>query len=79
MGGKPELRMGVQKDGPVITDNGNFIVDTKFDSIRNPQKLEKELNILPGVVENGIFTNLVDKVIIGSPSGIKEINKDDIL
>ena len=40
---------------------------------------EKELNILPGVVENGIFTNLVDKVIIGSPSGIKEINKDDIL
>lgn len=79
MGGKPELRMGVQKDGPVITDNGNFIVDTKFDAIRNPQKLEKELNILPGVVENGIFTNLVDKVIIGSPSGIKEINKDDIL
>ena len=31
LGGKPELRMGVQKDGPVITDNGNFILDTKFE------------------------------------------------
>ena len=79
MGGKPELRMGVQKDGPVITDNGNFILDTKFEKIRNPQKLEKELNILPGVLENGIFTDLVDKVIVGSPSGIKEIDREDLI
>lgn len=79
MGGKPELRMGIQKDGPVITDNGNFILDTKFDKIRNPQKLEKELNIIPGVLENGIFPNLADKVIIGKMSTIEEIDREDIM
>lgn len=79
LGGKPELRMGIQKDGPVITDNGNFILDTKFDKIRNPHKLEKELNIIPGVLENGIFAGLADKVIIGKMSAIEEIDREDIL
>ena len=78
MGGKPELRMGIQKDGPVITDNGNFILDTKFDTINNPKKLEKELNNIPGVLENGIFAGLADKVIIGKMSAIQEINKEDL-
>lgn len=79
MGGKPELRMGIQKDGPVITDNGNFILDTKFDKIRNPQKLENELNTIPGVLENGIFAGLADKVIVGKMSQIEEIDREDIL
>ncbi len=79
MGGKPELRMGIQKDGPVITDNGNFILDTKFDKIKNPQKLEKELNTIPGVLENGIFAGLTDKVIVGKMSRIEEIDREDIL
>ncbi|WP_455645890.1 ribose-5-phosphate isomerase RpiA [Methanosphaera sp.] len=79
MGGKAELRMGIQKDGPVITDNGNFILDTKFNKIRNPQKLEKELNTIPGVLENGIFAGLADKVIVGKMSHIEEIDREDIL
>lgn len=78
MGGTPEVRMGIQKDGPVITDNGNFILDTKFDTIDNPSQLEVDLNTIPGVLENGIFSNVTDKVIVGKTDGIEEINKKDL-
>ena len=71
MGGKVDIRMGQAKDGPVITDNGNFILDVAFGQIDNPIPMEKELNTIPGVVENGLFTEMVDKVIIGSKDGVK--------
>lgn len=73
MGAKPEIRMAERKDGPVITDNGNFVIDAKFSEIPSPAHLEIDLNSIPGVVENGIFSNMVDKVIIGTKDGIKEI------
>lgn len=75
LGGKPEVRMGIQKDGPVITDNGNFVLDTKFDNIENPYELEIELNTIPGVLENGIFSGIADKVIVGRDSGNEVIEK----
>jgi ribose 5-phosphate isomerase A len=65
LGGKPELRMGVKKAGPVITDQGNMVIDVKFDSIARPAELEKTLNNIPGVLENGIFVNCTDLVLIG--------------
>ena len=65
LGGKPELRMGVKKDGPVITDQGNMVLDVTFASIPNPVELEKILNNIPGVLENGIFVGVTDVVLIG--------------
>jgi ribose 5-phosphate isomerase A len=65
LGGNPELRMGVKKAGPVITDQGNMVVDVRFDTIEDPVNLEKTLNNIPGVLENGIFVNCVDLVLIG--------------
>jgi ribose 5-phosphate isomerase A len=65
LGGKPELRMGVKKAGPVITDQGNMVVDVKFDSIDNPAELEKTLNNIPGVLENGLFVGVADIVLVG--------------
>jgi ribose 5-phosphate isomerase A len=65
LGGKPELRMGVKKDGPVITDQGNMVLDVTFDSIPHPAELEKTLNNIPGVLENGLFVGLTDLVLIG--------------
>jgi ribose 5-phosphate isomerase A len=65
LGGKPELRMGVKKAGPVITDQGNMVVDVKFDNIDNPADLEKTLNNIPGVLENGIFVDVTDLVLVG--------------
>jgi ribose 5-phosphate isomerase A len=66
MGGNPELRMGVKKDGPVITDQGNMLIDVRFSEIKNPKALERELNNIPGVVENGLFVGLAHVVLIGA-------------
>jgi ribose 5-phosphate isomerase A len=65
LGGKPELRMGIKKAGPVITDQGNMVVDVKFDSIDNPAELEKTLNNIPGVLENGLFVGVADVILVG--------------
>lgn len=65
LGGKPELRMGVKKDGPVITDQGNMVLDVTFAAIDNPAELEKTLNNIPGVLENGLFVGVADIVLIG--------------
>jgi len=74
--GVPSLRMAQKKDGPVITDNGNFIIDTKFEKIIEPSQLEKDVNHIPGVLDNGIFSNIVDEVIIGTSNGIKRLKSD---
>ncbi|MDY7023493.1 MAG: ribose-5-phosphate isomerase RpiA [Cyanobacteriota bacterium] len=65
LGGKPTLRMGVKKAGPVITDQGNMVIDVKFDSIDNPAELEKTLNNIPGVLENGLFVGVADIILVG--------------
>ncbi len=54
-----------------ITDNGNYIVDCKFQSIDDPKRMESELNLMPGVVDNGLFVGLADKVIVASQEGIR--------
>lgn len=69
--GDPQLRMAEKKDGPVITDNGNFVIDTQFSRIEKPSELEAKLNNIPGVVENGIFAGVVHEVIVGTPNGTK--------
>ncbi len=65
LGGKPDLRMGVRKAGPVVTDQGNLVIDVKFESIDNPAELEKTLNNIPGVLENGLFVNVADVILVG--------------
>jgi ribose 5-phosphate isomerase A len=65
LGGKPELRMGVKKAGPVVTDQGNLVVDVKFDRIDHPAELEKTLNNIPGVLENGLFVGVADIIMVG--------------
>ena len=65
LGGKPELRMGIKKAGPVVTDQGNLVIDVKFEQIDNPAELEKTINNIPGVLENGLFVGVTDLVLIG--------------
>jgi ribose 5-phosphate isomerase A len=57
-------------DEKYITDNSNYIIDCDFGRINEPEALEREINSLPGVIENGLFINLVDEVIVGSKRGI---------
>lgn len=65
LGGKTDLRMGVKKDGPVITDQGNMVLDVTFDAIADAAELEKTLNNIPGVVENGLFVGVTDIILVG--------------
>jgi ribose 5-phosphate isomerase A len=75
MGAATSIRMAERKDGPVITDNGNFVIDAEFGVLNDPEDLEIELNSIPGVVENGIFSGVVDQVFVGTPDGIEKISK----
>lgn len=65
LGCKAELRMGVRKAGPVVTDEGNLVVDLKFDSIDDPETMEKVINNIPGVLENGLFVGVADMILVG--------------
>ncbi|MHA1311190.1 MAG: ribose 5-phosphate isomerase A [Candidatus Helarchaeota archaeon] len=70
-----ELRMAKKKLGPIITDNGNFIIDMRIPDLsnRNLKELEKELNVIPGVIENGLFIDMTKIVYVGTQDGAKKI------
>lgn len=75
IGGKPTLREGIKKVGPIITDNGNVIIDVDFGLIHNPEKLERELKMLSGVVETGLFVKMAKLVFVGKRSGVEKLEK----
>lgn len=65
LGGKPTLREGKGKVGPVVTDNGNFIVDSDFGTIDDPAGLERQLRSIPGIIETGLFVDMANSVYVG--------------
>jgi ribose 5-phosphate isomerase A len=68
----------VMENEPYITDNGNYILDCEFERIENPEQLDTDLNLIPGVVETGLFIGLVNEVIVGSKSGVMTLDKESI-
>lgn len=71
MGATSEIR---KKDGEIfVTDNDNYILDCDFGKIENPEKLTIDLNTIPGVVENGIFANMAEIVVVGYNDGKIEV------
>jgi ribose 5-phosphate isomerase A len=75
IGGKPILREGKDKVGPVITDNGNMIIDANFGTIEKPAVLEKRLKIITGVVETGLFVGLADIAYLGTSSAVEKMER----
>jgi ribose 5-phosphate isomerase A len=75
IGGKPVLREGKGKVGPVITDNGNVIMDAVFGLVDKPAALEERLKMVPGVVETGLFVGLADMAYLGTSSTVEKIIK----
>ncbi len=65
LGGRSEVRMANRKLGPVITDNGDMVIDVWFDDIADPAQLERQINLIPGVVDNGLFVDMADLVLVG--------------
>ena len=75
MKGNPILREGKGKVGPIITDNGNFIVDADFGPIDAPDKLNSELKSIPGLVETGLFIKTADTVYVGTSKGVQKLER----
>ena len=80
MGGKAELRMADRKAGTIVTDQGNLVLDVRFDGgIADPVDLERSVNNIPGVLENGLFVNLADEVLVGEVNngvaGVRRLDK----
>ena len=73
LGGNPNLRLDSGK--PLTTDQGNFIIDCNFSKINEAKKLEQSLNMIPGVVENGLFIGLCSRMILaeGEKIVVKEM------
>lgn len=70
-GGKCFLREAKQKAGPVVTDNGNFLIDWHFDKDRhyNWEDLNVKISLMAGVVETGLFLGMANKVYFGMTDG----------
>jgi ribose 5-phosphate isomerase A len=77
LGGRPALRTGKRKDGPVVTDQGLWVIDAHFDEadadseagIDDPEAMSKALRAIPGVLDHGLFLSEVTTVLIGHPDG----------
>jgi ribose 5-phosphate isomerase A len=74
--GKPKLREGNGKVGPVVTDNGNFILDVGFDAIGDPEKLNTQIKVIPGVVETGLFLNMATDVYVGTRDIVQKLARE---
>ena len=74
-GGKPVLREAKGKVGPVVTDNGNFIVDVDFGPINAPKELDSQLKSIPGVIETGLFVEMADVVYVGTPTTVERLER----
>jgi len=70
LGGTPELRRAQRKDGPVVTDNGNLVLDCSFGAIERPAALATDLATIPGVVEHGLFVGVADEIHLGTEEGV---------
>ena len=73
--GKPDLRR-YENGTPVVTDEGNYIIDGNFGIIRNPFELAEKLESKAGIVEHGLFLRLTSKVIIAGKEGIKILERN---
>lgn len=80
LGASAELRMATRKAGPVVTDQGNLILDVSMNGgIEKPKELESLINNIPGVLENGLFVDLADQVLVGEINdgiaGVRDLEK----
>ena len=64
------LRQGLPaKFGPVVTDNGHFVLDAEFGELADPRALERAINMVPGIVECGLFVDMAQAAYFGTADG----------
>ena len=75
MGAKPTIRQAVGKLGPVVTDNGNNLIDADFGPIHNPGYLNARLHSVQGVMETGLFIGYCNIAYVGVKNGVKTMKR----
>lgn len=73
LGYEPLLR--VVETGPVVSDNGNFIVDCAVGAIADARGLERRLRAVPGIIDSGLFLGTADTVLVGDGDGVRELGR----
>jgi ribose 5-phosphate isomerase A len=73
LGAKVSLRLSSGKLGPLVTDNGNYILDADFGAIADPWWLNRELHAIPGVIETGMFLGYAHIAYIGGRGAVKRL------
>ncbi|XP_053921349.1 ribose-5-phosphate isomerase isoform X2 [Cuculus canorus] len=71
------LTNGFDSQGPVVTDNGNFILDWKFDKVHEWSEVNTAIKMIPGVVETGLFINMAEVVYFGMEDGSVSVRKKE--
>lgn len=75
IGGVPTVRRNGIKDGYIITDDGNFLIDVQFDSVKDFKELNDYLNNIDGVIGTALFTKEVTRIIIAGKNGVRVVSK----
>jgi ribose 5-phosphate isomerase A len=78
LGGEPSLRRAERKDGPVVTDNGNLLIDADFGPIAgsgsgstdDPATLAGDLAGIPGLLEHGLFVDFAETIYVGTATDV---------
>lgn len=72
-----KVKMRLENDGsPVITDEGNYILDANFGIIQNPFELAEKMENRAGIIEHGLFLRMTTKVIVAGKDGIEILEKN---
>ncbi len=75
-----DVTLRMNGDAPLVTDESNYILDLHLKRIGNPRQIALVLNQIPGVVENGLFIDICDIVVIGHADGrvtVRDINSGE--
>lgn len=73
----PEARLRARNGGPLVTDGGHYLLDLHLGRIDNPWRTSIVINQIPGVVENGLFVDICDAVVVGRADGEAELRVPD--
>ncbi|WGI20575.1 ribose-5-phosphate isomerase RpiA [Amylibacter sp. IMCC11727] len=75
------VTLRLQNDTPFVTDEGHYILDLHLKRIENARELSLIMNQVPGVVENGLFLDIADAIVIGHGDGrveVRDINNGTV-
>ncbi len=75
LGATANIRTGKGKLGPIVTDNGNLIIDADFDAIPDPKNLERSLKAIPGIIETGLFLGYTDIAYVGDKEEVRKLQR----